>query len=251
MSTETAQVLPVTLSPMDRLYYVSLESGSRFSTKPYVLHTALYYAFGIFPSRFRCAEQTPSYKMDREQSGTTLYIHPAMAIGSPEYETRRFAVKSDEYRSKSKQKNRNLMETGFQKTILPGVAYQTYVTSSDADGFSSFPESSAWYIRVGKKMTPTLVETGEIRTAPVESGSFRLGQPVSTDDIDIDSDGDYDLLGDLRWERMYPVGLLLAGRLHGPYVKVRIGQDIEGERQADQTSGTVSLPTEAGFLTAE
>jgi CRISPR-associated protein Csc1 len=251
MSTETAQVLPVTISPMDRLYYVSREPGSRFVTKPYMLHTALYYAFGVFPSRFRCVEQTPSYIGHRKNAGAIPYIHPATAMDEPEYETRRFSVKPDSYRSQAGSQNENLRQTGFQKTILPGTSYRTYAiagTAAAADGaFDAFEERSTWYIRVGKKMTPALVETGALTEASIETGPFDLAQPVST--ADIDTTDAYDLVGDLEWERMYPVDLLLRGRLRGPHVRVDRQTVHHFGRQGD--SGTVSLPAEAGFLHTE
>lgn len=137
------------------------------------------------------------------------------------------------------------METGYQKTILPEkdssgqLTYRTFVTTTDKGEFGPFEEQSTWYIRIGKKMTPTLVETGQIQTPSIEFGSFSLGQPVAT--ADIDTDGDYDLLGDLRWERMNPVDLLVAGQLQGPHVTI--------EFENDGRTDSISLPTDAGFLT--
>ena len=246
MNATTAQVLPVTLSPMDRLYYVSRERGGTFITKPYVMHTALYYAFGVFKTRFRCKEQTPFYKQDRDDSETTAYIHPATATETPDYETRRFAVKADKYRTESEQENRNLMETGYQKTILPEkgssgqLTYQTFVTRTETGDFGPLDQQSTWYIRVGKKMTPTLVQTGQIHKAAVETGSFTLGQPIAADDIDTEER--YDLLGDLRWERMNPVDLIVSGRFQGPHVMI----ENEHERGPD----SISLPVDTEFLTA-
>ena len=89
-------------------------------------------------------------------------------------------------------------------------------------------------------MTPTLVQTGPIHKAAVETGSFTLGQPIAADDID--TKDRYDLLDDLRWERMNPLDLIVSGRFQGPHVTI----ESEGERGPD----SISLPVDTGFLTA-
>lgn len=235
--TEELRVLEVDITTTDNLYYVSRESGDRFSVKPYVMHTALYYALGILPSRFRCAEQTPFYDDDRKELDD-LYIHPAVSRHLQGYETRRFAVKGDSYRTESTQENRNLMETGYQKSILPDSKFRTYLLSGGSEETDRLLSESPTYIRLGKKMASARVEVSDLGRHPTESGEFELSQPVSIKDLDFDDE--YSLLGDLRWERMNPVDLLVEGKISGPHVSFT----VSGEKGDEQ----LKLPANAEFL---
>jgi len=235
--TEELRVLEVNITPSDFLYYVSRESGNRFSVKPYVMHTALYYAFDILPSRFRCAEQTPFYDDDKDEA-EGLYVHPAVSKELEGYETRRFAVKGDSYRTESQRLNRNLMETGYQKSILPGSEFRTYIVSRDGEKASDFVEESPTYVRIGKKMASSKIKVTDLGGHEPESGDFELSQPVSTKDLDLDKE--YDLLRNLRWERMNPVDLLVEGELNGPHLSFTVPRGRDEER--------VELPAKAEFL---
>jgi CRISPR type I-D-associated protein Csc1 len=227
----------VDITPSDNLYYVSRESGNRFFVKPYLMHTALYYAFDILPSRFRCSEQTPFYDDDKDEA-EGLYVHPAVSTELEGYETRRFAVKGDSYRTESQQMNRNLMETGYQKSILPGSEFRTYVVSREIEKAEDLVEESPMYIRVGKKMASSKVEVTDLGKHEPQSGDFELSQPVSTKDLDLNKE--YDLLRNLRWERMNPVDLLVEGELNGPHLSVTVSRGGDEER--------VELPAKAEFL---
>lgn len=231
------RVLEVDITTTDSLYYVSRESGDRFSVKPYVMHTALYYALGIFPSRFRCAEQTPFYDEDREDL-KDLYVHPATSRELEGYETRRFVVKGDNYRTESRRENRNLMETGYQKSILPGSTFRTYIVYDTSERVDDLVEKSPTYIRLGKKMSSARVDVTDLGRHSTESGDFDLSQPVSNKDLDFDNE--YDLLGNLRWERMNPVDLLVEGELNGPHISFTSSKENNGER--------IELPSNAKFL---
>lgn len=235
--TEELRVLEVDITPSDNLYYVSRESGNRFSVKPYVMHTALYYAFDILPSRFRCVEQTPFYDDDKKEA-EGLYVHPAVLNELEGYETRRFAVKGDSYRTESQRMNRNLMETGYQKSILPGSEFRTYILSRKGEKADDLVEESPTYIRIGKKMASSKVEVTDLGRHEPESGDFELSQPVSTKDLDLNKE--YDLLRDLRWERMNPVDLLVEGKLNGPHLSFSVPRGRDEER--------VELPAKAEFL---
>jgi CRISPR type I-D-associated protein Csc1 len=234
---EELRVLEMDITPSDFLYYVSRESGNRFSVKPYVMHTALYYAFDILPSRFRCAEQTPFYDDDKDEA-EGLYVHPAVSKELEGYETRRFAVKGDSYRTESQRLNRNLMETGYQKSILPGSEFRTYIVSRDGEKASDLVEESPTYVRIGKKMASSKIEVTDLGRHEPESGDFELSQPVSTKDLDLDKE--YDLLRNLRWERMNPVDLLVEGELNGPHLSFTVPRGGDEER--------VELPAKAEFL---
>lgn len=235
--SERLRVLEVDITTADSLYYVSRESGNRFSVKPYLMHTALYYALGIFPSRFRCAEQTPFYDEDRECI-EDLYVHPAVPIELEGYETRRFAAKGDSYRTESQRMNRNLMETGYQKSIIPGSAFRTYIIADKSEEVDDLLEQSPTYVRVGKKMASARVEIFDLGRFKTKSGDFNLTQPVSCKDLDFENE--YDLLGNLRWERMNPVNLLVEGRLNGPHLSLNDSQRKNEER--------IELPSSAEFL---
>ena len=235
--TEELRVLEVNITPSDFLYYVSRESGNRFSVKPYVMHTALYYAFDILPSRFRCAEQTPFYDDDKDEA-EGLYVHPAVSKKLEGYETRRFAVKGDSYRTESQRLNRNLMETGYQKSILPGSEFRTYIVSRDGEKASDLVKESPTYVRIGKKMASSKIEVTDLGRHEPESGDFELSQPVSTKDLDLDKE--YDLLRNLRWERMNPVDLLVEGELNGPHLSFTVPRGMDEKR--------VELPAKAEFL---
>jgi CRISPR type I-D-associated protein Csc1 len=235
--TEGLRVLEVDITTSDNLYYVSRESGNRFSVKPYVMHTALYYAFDILPSRFRCAEQTPFYDEDKNEA-EGLYVHPAVSKELEGYETRRFAVKGDSYRTESQQMNRNLMETGFQKSILPGSEFRTYIVSREGKKAGYLVEESPMYVRIGKKMASSKVEVTDLGRHEPKSGDFELSQPVSTKDLDLNKE--YDFLRNLRWERMNPVDLLVEGDLNGPHLSFTVPRGRDEER--------VELPANAEFL---
>lgn len=235
--SEKLRVLEVDITPSDNFYYVSRESGDRFSVKPYVMHTALYYAFDILPSRFRCAEQTPFYDDDKHEA-EGLYIHPAVLKELKGYETRRFAVKGDSYRTESQRMNRNLMETGYQKTILPESDFRTYIISRENEEAKDLVENSPKYIRIGKKMASSRVEVTDLGKHETKSGDFELSQPVSTKDLDLKTE--YDLLRNLRWERMNPVDLLIEGELNGPHLSFTVSRGKDEEQ--------VELPAKAEFL---
>lgn len=235
--TKDLRVLEVEITTTDNLYYVSRESGNRFSVKPYVMHTALYYALGIFPSRFRCVEQTPFYDDDKKEN-QDLYIHPAVSRHLQGYETRRFAVKGDNYRTESTQENRNLMETGYQKSILPGSEFRTYILSDGSRVADRLVQESPTYIRLGKKMASARAEISDLGRHQIETGEFNLSQPISNRDLNFD--GEYNLLGDLRWERMNPVDLLVEGTISGPHVSFTVSHERTEER--------IELPANAELL---
>ena len=235
--TEELRVLEMDITMADNLYYVSRESGSRFSAKPYVMHTALYYALGLLPSRFRCADQTPFYDEDRKNL-SDVYVHPAVATQLKGYETRRFAVKGDSYRTESTQENRNLMETGHQKSILPDSRFRTYLVCEESEEVDWLIDRTPTYIRLGKKMSSARVEISDHGRHKPELGEFKLSQPVSVNDLDFDAE--YRLLGNLNWERMNPVDLLVSGRLDGPHISLTDPTENEDKR--------IELPANAEFL---
>lgn len=235
---DSAEIVELELVPQDQLYYVSRESGDDFSTRPYIMHTALYYALGLLPSRFRVSEQSPKYTSHFEEAEGTagVYIHPATPIGQPagRYTTRRFAVKPDTFRDRAEQENKNLKETGFQRFIDPGTRFQTFirVPAGDSDAFASRLEG---YCRVGKKMTATRVRTAT-HHPEVETGPFELTHPIGNVDLETDA---YDVRGDVHFESMMPVNLLTGARLAGDHITVH-------PRFSDDEK--VALPTHTQFL---
>jgi len=233
--TEKLYGFPVEITVEDDLYYVSREDGRRFSTRPYLMHTALYYALRIFPTRFRTSVQNPNYEEDRDD-GPGVYIHPAKAKSLSGYEKRRFSVKPDSYRSEAKQENQNLMKTGHQKSIRPESTFQTFITSKSKEKLLEQKEKLPDYIRIGKKMSSARLEAGEIREAEVQQGSFSMDIPVSTKDLDFEDE--YSIKGDLNWENMNPVDLLTEGRLEGPHANFNL----------PERGLNFSIPAEIGFL---
>jgi CRISPR type I-D-associated protein Csc1 len=239
--TETLFVIEIELAPQDSLYYASREAGDRFMTKPYLMHTALGYAFDFFPSRFRVAEQRPKYIKHRDNSaiGTTGYIHPARLIDPVRYQTRRFAAKGDAFRAASERGSGNFKETGHQRYLQPDCTFRTFLTTTDEDLHDYVERELPAYVRVGKKMTSTRVEY-RTHEAPIEHGEFELGQPVSNLDLDMDA---YDIVGDVQWERMIPADLLLRATLVGRYAEI--------ETAFDSTDDTLALPVDVAFLKQE
>lgn len=233
--TKNLYGFPVEITVEDDLYYVSREDGGNFSTRPYLMHTALYYAFRIFPTQFRNKVQNPHYEEDRND-GPEIYIHPAQSIAITGYEKRRFSVKPDSYRSEAKQENQNLMKTGHQKTIRPGSSFQTFITSKSKGKLSEQREKMPDYIRIGKKMSSARVESGKIVEAEVKNGSFSMDVPVSTKDLDFEDI--YSVNGDLNWENMNPVDLLTDGKLDGPHADFELSE----------IDSRFSVPAETGFL---
>lgn len=233
-------IVEVELTPLDQLYYVSRESGDDFSTRPYVIHTALYYAFGLLPSRFRVLKQSPKYQSHFDDSdASNLYIHPAVPLDSVsgEYTTRRFAVKGDEFRQAAEQENKNLKETGFQRFINPGVRFRTFIRVDDGDT-DALAEKLQGYCRLGKKMSSTKVRTATHDPEQSE-GDFELTHPIGN--VDISSDA-YDMRGNLHMESMVPVNLITKAELRGEYVSIE---------PAFGSAETMALPTHAEFLSEE
>lgn len=240
MTRDVTGVVELSIIPLDQYYYVSRESGDTFSTKPYIMHSALFYALGLLPTRFRVGEQTPAYTDHYEQSRATegIYIHPATVVGGGRHMTRRFSVKGDTYRSEAKQENKNLLETGHQRTYEPGVQFRTFITCGDGTDAQSFAQRLPSYIRVGKKMTSARLETA-IHDVTPEEGRFTLDQPVGRQDISTD---EYEILGSVHMESMAPVDLLTQSDLSGQYVSVN---PQFGPQRRDMA---VTLPTDARFL---
>lgn len=242
MTEEIRGVLELEITPLDPYYYVSRESGTTFSTKPYIMHTALYYALGLLPTRFRITEQSPSYEDHfKEALGTDgSYIYPAVAVSEEQFTTRRFAVKGDAFRTEAVQENKNLVETGHQRFVDPEVRFQTFALCQGNLDPSSFEDRLPSYIRVGKKMTTARLRT-DIHRVDVQSGDFQLGQPIGRTDIPSDR---YDVLGNIRTEPMAPVDLITECKLRGPHVRIK-------PRYGRRGSGSVALPTKAHFLGSE
>lgn len=238
-STDTLYAVECVVIPQDSLYYASREAGETFMTKPYLMHTALYYAFGFFPTRFRVVEQRPSYLKHRDQSefGDAAYVHPAERLGGVDYQTRRFAAKGDAFRSESTPGSGNFKETGHQKMIAPATTFRTFVTTTNPDIRSELLETIPTYVRIGKKMTTARVDKHD-HEATIESGEFSLGQPIS--DLDY-PEGSYRLRGNVHWERMAPVDLLTNADLEGRYAQF---DPAFGARREDP----ITLPVDTAFL---
>lgn len=238
---EVLYVIECEITPQDSLYYASREAGETFLTEPYLMHTALYYAFGIFPTRFRVAEQRPVYTDHRDSTelGTEAYIHPAVIKDRAAFHTRRFASKGDSFRSESSRGSGNFKETGHQKMVVPDRSFVTFITTTEDTTQCRLVEEIPPYIRVGKKMSNARVRT-TAHTAFIESGEFQLDHPVS--DLDLLDDA-YDIIGDLHWKRMTPVDLMVQATLKGRHATV------EPEfRPSDEPQRTVTLPVDTQFL---
>ena|GEM_PF-2478874 len=231
----TLHVVECRLTAQDSLYYASREAGETFSTRPYLMHTALYYALGLLPSRFRTHEQAPRYVEHRDEStlAGAVYVHPATALGE-DYHTRRFAAKGDSFRSASSRGSGNFKETGHQKMLVPGTEFRTFATTTDRETATKLTEQLPTYARVGKKSTTVRVETVTHETA-VRDGTFSLGHPIA--DIDY-PEGAYEVRGNLHWERMVPVDLLTAADLAGRHAEVT----------PEWGDGPVALPADTTFL---
>ena len=233
----SVDIVEVEINPLDQFYYVSREAGETFAVREYIMHTALYYAFNLLPSRFRVTEHTPSYQEHFEESdlANDLYIHPAVPVDrtSGSYTTRRFAVKGDEFRQRAEEENKNLKETGHQQFIHPETRFRTFVIADNrgAELVNRLPP----YIRVGKKMTVARLRTS-LHTADPDIREFELSQPVGNVDLPTDT---YSVTGDVRLESMMPVNVLTEAMVEGPHVKV----DPEFG-----PSTPIALPTKAEFL---
>lgn len=231
--------IEIELTPMDSFYYASREAGETFMTKEYVLNTALYYALGLFPSRFRTAKQRPRYLSDRDGSywGDKVYLSPATALSQPNFQTRRFAVKTDAYRSVSEQRSSNFKETGHMKTIDPGLGFRSFALCESEAVRDDLLETIPSYCRLGKKMASTRVRT-EPFVAEEATGEFDLGHPVGILDIPKD---EYTIVGNVAYQKMVPVNILMQASLKGKYITY-------SPRWIRNRESDIALPTEAGFL---
>lgn len=233
----TLNVIEVEITPLDSLYFASREAGELVVTEPYVMHTALYYALGLFPTQFRVGVFSPQYTDHRDGStlGTAVYIHPAVPTRTPDFQTRRFAAKGDAFREASERHSRNFKETGHQKMIAPEQPFVTYMTTTEAERHQQLLETLPSYIRLGKTMATARVETAT-HAVPIEMGEFSLGQPIAAPDYESET---YELLGGLRWQRMRPADLILEADVEGPYARLKPTFDL---------SESVCLPTATEFF---
>lgn len=215
MPSESVYGIDIELTLQDSFYYASREAGETFLTRPRVMHTALYYALGLFPSAFRIAEHTPHYVAHRDASrfGNEVYLFPAVASNEPSYTTRRFAVKPDEFRQTSERGSANFKEKGHMKMIDPGITFRTYAVCDDKAIRDTVLDQLPPYARVGKKLSLARVTTDSFE-APIQEGNFELSHPIA--DLDIDRSM-YTIEGGLEWERMNPVDLITAADLVGPH----------------------------------
>jgi len=218
MPSESVYGIDIEFTLQDSFYYASREAGETFLTRPRVMHTALYYALGLFPSAFRIAEHTPRYVTHRESSkfGNDVYLFPAVANNEPSYTTRRFAVKPDEFRQASERGSANFKETGHMKMIDPGITFQTYAICDDKATRDTVLAELPQYARVGKKLSLARVTTTRF-AAPIQEGAFELSHPIA--DLDIDR-STYTIKGGLEWERMNPVDLITGANLVGPHFEL-------------------------------
>ncbi len=237
--TESIYGIELKFTPMDSFYFASREAGETFMTKEYVLNTALYYALGLFPSRFRTATQQPQYLTDRDNSywGSAVYITPATALSQPDFQTRRFSVKKDSYRTTSERRSSNFKETGHMKTIDPGLGFRSFALCRSESKRDELLQTIPSYCRLGKKMASTQVETKPF-SASEKSGEFTLGHPVGVLDVPQD---EYEILGGISYEKMVPVNLLMEATIAGPHIEYSPNWDRNEE-------DGISLPTKAGFL---
>ena len=218
MPSESVYGIDIELTLQDSFYYASREAGETFLTRPRIMHTALYYALGLFPSAFRIAEHIPRYVPHRESSkfGNHVYLFPAVASNEPSYTTRRFAVKPDEFRQTSERGSANFKETGYMKMIDPGISFQTYAVCDDKATRDTVLDELPQYVRVGKKLSLARATT-EPFAAPIQEGAFELSHPIA--DLDIDR-STYTIKGGLEWERMNPVDLITGANLLGPHFEL-------------------------------
>lgn len=218
MNSESVYGIEIEIILQDSFYYASREAGGTFLTKPILMHTALYYALGLFPSAFRIAEHTPHYVTHRDASefGDDVYLYPGIASNDPSYTTRRFAVKPDEFRQTSERRSANFKETGHMKMIDPGITFRTYAVCDDNGTRDAVLKKLPSYARVGKKLSLARVEATSFE-APVQHGTFELSRPIA--DLDIDR-STYTIRGGLEWERMNPVDLITRADLEGPYFEL-------------------------------
>lgn len=239
MTEDVRGVVEISITPLDQFYYVSRESRDTFSTKPYIMHTALYYALGFLPTRFRVSEQSPSYKEHFLRSGLVagLYLHPAQVVGEEDYRTRRFSVKGDAYRTEPVQENKNLLETGHQRTIEPDIGFRTFAVCRGNRDPATIADRLGPYVRVGKKMTTARIRTA-VHAVEARDGTFDLGQPVARTDL---KSSQYQFLGSIKTEAMAPVDLITECELEGTYATV-------DPTFGPGSSGTVALPVRADFL---
>jgi CRISPR type I-D-associated protein Csc1 len=237
--TQRLYGIELRLTPMDSFYYVYREAGETFMTKEYVMNTALYYALGLFPSRFRTNKQRPRYLEDRDESywGNRVYLSPAVALNRPEFQTRRFAVKTDQYRSSSERRSANFKETGHMKTIDPGLGFRSFAICASEEARDELLSTISPHCRLGKKMASTRVEVSPFEATQTQ-GEFNLGHPVGMLDVPKD---EYDVLGNVSFKKMVPVNLLIQARLNGDHITI----EPEWSTQKGQD---VSLPTNAAFI---
>lgn len=235
-------IIELEITLQDHLYYVSRESGDTFATEPYIMHTALYYALGFLPSRFRTNTNTPSYKSHFKNSEQTqkLYIHPATAF-DPQYTTRQFSCKGDNFRSKPTKENRNLKATGQQRRINPGTRFHTFIQLNPDVNTNEILERLPIDFRVGKGMSSATLDT-HIHTATISEGHFTMGHPVAREDL---NETKYHNFKNLNISLMPPVDLIDEGmEMTGNYVEVKPVITPAGQH----TTTPVALPTETTFL---
>lgn len=236
------EVIELELTVDDQFYYASQEAGDTFKTLPYLMHTALYYALGFLPSQFRSVTDTPQYEKHYKNADLAqdIYIHPATPLTDAKSTTRRFACKGDQYRTDTAPENKNLKETGFQTYLNPGTTFRTFIrVDPDSDTTAGdVVEQIPSYIRTGKKMTTTRVES-HIHTTSSKTGEFELGQPIAAPDIDTDEISPYKNLQSTNLN----VTVIQRLTMTGEYVPIEpVRTPVDGIEE------TLALPTTTSFL---
>lgn len=201
-----------TLDLKDRLFFASEEIGDQLVlTKPFILHTALYYALDICPTRYVDLGREKHYVEDTEEIKDKFYLTPAAPITSVRFETATYNAMNDEYiKPKQQRRDKNIPKFGRERHISPQTKFLFYIL----DYHSSLSKSDfKTNIRLGKKKAKAKLDIEE-REGKIKEGEYSVNHPFGLYDYDKIPEAEVEYI-DMR-----PMPLIKRANFTGKYIEI-------------------------------
>lgn len=234
-------VLEATIRTCGEVTFTSREVGRLADTEPYILNTALYYAFGLASGRYVDTNFEPTYIDDTGKIAEDVYVSPAAPVPgtNPNYVTTTYNSTRDEYAEinysaeDDPYEKQNLPSFGRRRSLAQRTQLRCFLIPRDQSA-SKLKASLPQYIRLGKKRGKARLDT-TIRDASEQTGSFRLNHPIGA------YDHDEVPTANVITKSMKPTPILLQGDYQGTHLKI-------DRSKATTEPNTVSFPRELVFL---
>jgi|APHM01.1.fsa_nt_gi CRISPR-associated protein Csc1 len=237
--------LAVTLRTQGEIWFASREVGRLADTEPYLLNTALYYAFGLASGRYVDRLFEPTYIDDTADIADNVYITPATPTeGVTNRITSTYNTSTDDYATinysaqNDPNEGRNLPSYGRRRVLGHGNELRCYVLGRGL-GTGELRAELPGYVRLGKKRGKARVKTKPLAVDD-GTGMYELGHSIGA------YDSDQTPVGDLITKQMRPTPLVAQGTYDGSHVVL---SDPKPNSEAEDTTGnSVKLPADLKFL---